>query len=494
MNELIDGRERGNETNIPDVRQPENQSSEKEVKGIPDAGIDDDALARVAATRQRDTESAKAVLAEQRIDPVNENAVADLNSRMEKAHLREEGWRDRNDIADIMRDLEVLAAKDWNRAAELWDKHVPNEIDKPVFIDGDDIDEKKSAKSASKESADDEKSPTPESIKKRFLQAENKFYFRDQENKLAFEESGRSLVTKHDTPEVAQSMVELAEHKGWSSIKLKGTDEFKREVWLQASLKGIDVQGYQPKDVDLAKLADMQKEPKAEPRAKEEKANSIAPTPERSFTKPSAERAVSDTTEDRPLSKEERKTVEVLKSYLRSKDYPEKTVNVVAEEFATKIQSNRVYVGELADRGEAPYQHDPKNENSYYVKLKTESGDKEVWGADLKRALDESAVKVGDSIAIAQQSEKPVTVQAKERDESGKIVAVKEIGATKNEWKAYKIDNLREDTKEQLVSKAKTADRQPLVKVYDRDAERNDVKREVARDKPREKDNDRVRG
>lgn len=186
-----------------------------------------------------------------------------------KAKLEELGWRDRNDISDVMRDLEKLAAKDWQVAADLWQKYRPNDIDKPVFIDGDDINEKALTKAGVRDDGrvvdggkEEEAAGvvTPESLRKRFLQAENKFYFRDDENKLAFEDKGKRLATEHNDPEIARSMVELAQAKGWSTIKLKGTDEFKREVWLQASLKGMDVQGYKPLDVDLARLEDLRKE------------------------------------------------------------------------------------------------------------------------------------------------------------------------------------------------------------------------------------------
>src|SRR4051812_9098994 len=50
-----------------------------------------------------------------------------LDTRMGQAQLQENGWRDRDDIDDIMRNLERLAGSDWQAAAKLWDKHVPGE-------------------------------------------------------------------------------------------------------------------------------------------------------------------------------------------------------------------------------------------------------------------------------------------------------------------------------------------------------------------------------
>ena len=111
-----------------------------------------DGSERKIAAGERDTGEA--------IKPHDENEVsqtfvADLDARMAKSELEELGWRNREDLDDVMRDLEILAAKNWQLAADLWDKYRPGEIDKPVFIDGNDIDEKKAERGAS--------SPEPES-------------------------------------------------------------------------------------------------------------------------------------------------------------------------------------------------------------------------------------------------------------------------------------------------------------------------------------------
>ena len=48
-------------------------------------------------------------------------------------------------------------------------------------------------------------------------------------------------------------MVELAQAKGWTKLDLKGTDEFKREAWLEASMRGLDTKGFDVREVDRAK-------------------------------------------------------------------------------------------------------------------------------------------------------------------------------------------------------------------------------------------------
>jgi len=39
------------------------------------------------------------------------------------------------------------------------------------------------------------------------------------------------------------------------------------------------------------------------------------------------------------------------------------------------------------NHGAAPYQHNPHNAMSYFVRIETPSGEREIWGVDLQRAL-----------------------------------------------------------------------------------------------------------
>lgn len=78
-------------------------------------------------------------------------------------------------------------------------------------------------------------------------------------DKEAFRDKGDKFVTKDSNSNVAKSMVELAESKGWESIKASGSKEFRKHIWLEASLKGLDVKGFKPNENDLAELAALQK-------------------------------------------------------------------------------------------------------------------------------------------------------------------------------------------------------------------------------------------
>lgn len=178
--------------------------------------------------------------------------------------LRNADWskfeRGSDAFLDINRDLKEVAADSPLKAAELWAGNAPKGINPPEYIT-ESLEQLQRPLEAGKTPTGPEAGEggyeIPGSLKKRYLEADGKFHFREAQNKLAFEDRGAKMVTEHNDPAVATSMVELAEAKGWSKLKVSGHDDFKREVWLQASLKGIEVTGFKPKEVDLAKLDEL---------------------------------------------------------------------------------------------------------------------------------------------------------------------------------------------------------------------------------------------
>lgn len=98
------------------------------------------------------------------------------------------------------------------------------------------------------------RSEIPEGVKKRYLQVGNRFYFEKNPDQLAFEDKGNKLHTKSNGVNVAAALVEIANSRGWTEIKVKGSEEFRRSVWLKANVQGIECKGYVPKEADLATL------------------------------------------------------------------------------------------------------------------------------------------------------------------------------------------------------------------------------------------------
>lgn len=472
------------------------------------------------AVGQKEDRKASEGVAGRSDNALDDRFVENLDARLGKSELKELGWRDRNDLDDVFRDLERLAAKDWQQAAELWEKYRPGDIDKPSFIDGDDVapeskhgkgrgaDSKYDADSqddagatgAKKDGANSDKEDkeflTPESLRKRYIESENKFYFRDEENKLAFEDKGKRLSTEHNDPEIARSMVELAQGKDWKSIKVKGADEFKRVVWLEASLRGIQVEGFKPNDVDLAKLHELRQERGAknlnsieqggrERERQSERSDAIKAPYE------AKDRSSLVDEQQRSLSSKQQIAIDTLKTILRERGDSEKAVEMASKIAAERFHNNRVYVGKVLEHGSANYEFDAKNEASYYVKLQTNSGEKLVWGVDLQRAVGDGKAEKGDDVAIAYQGKRDVTVNVKEKDAEGKLTGkIVETTVPRNTWDVSKLDKVREEAKERLSEAARNTERQPVVNVYDRNAprsvEREVVIREPAKDRQRE--------
>ncbi|STZ74933.1 Uncharacterised protein [Moraxella lacunata] len=87
----------------------------------------------------------------------------------------------------------------------------------------------------------------------KFLKTEKvNYYDKANPSSIAFEDRNTSLNTANSDEKTVNAMLDMAQAKGWKSIKLKGTEEFKRQMWLEAQLRGIETKGYKPKEEDLA--------------------------------------------------------------------------------------------------------------------------------------------------------------------------------------------------------------------------------------------------
>jgi putative DNA primase/helicase len=431
---------------------------------------------------------------------VNERFITALDQRLARSQLEERGWKGREDLDGVMRDLEKLAAVDAARASDLWSKYRPDDKDKPRFLDSDEFAADRARGASAKPRTTPEEVReyrSPEHIRKIFIETDDKFYYRNNENKLAFQDHGNRVATEHNDPTVTLSMVQIAEAKGWRTIQVRGSEEFRQEAWLQASVKGIEVKGYQPRDVDLAKLEEMRKE----------LGTTQAPQPnsvERASSRVKAAEAVeaidrSAVVVDEPrrtLSPQQQVVVDAVAQVWRQQGASERVVAVATatavERFWNDESTNhqRVFVGKILARGEANFDNDPSKEKSAYVKISTPKGEEKiVWGADIPRALNAGKIKDGDDVVISNQGAVPVSVRVRDRDENGTVRGITTVQAVRNRWRVDTLDSLREDAVEKLKARAERADDAPQIKVYDRSAarteQRPDVRVERTRDSER---------
>ena len=66
----------------------------------------------------------------------------------------------------------------------------------------------------------------------------------------AFRDQGRRLTTDRPYPDTIADMLRVAQHRGWTRLKVDGDDTFRRAVWIQARAMGLEVKGYRPRQRD----------------------------------------------------------------------------------------------------------------------------------------------------------------------------------------------------------------------------------------------------
>jgi hypothetical protein len=77
------------------------------------------------------------------------------------------------------------------------------------------------------------------------------YRYRGDAQRVAFTETTFRLATDTNSPSVARSMVDVAEARNWQGLRVSGHDDFKRLVWLEASVRGVKALGYDPQQADI---------------------------------------------------------------------------------------------------------------------------------------------------------------------------------------------------------------------------------------------------
>ena len=218
----------------------------------------------------------------------------------------------------------------------------------------------------------------PEFVQRHFVQAEARFYYRQKPEQLAFEARGETFRAHDASVSVATAMVAMAEARGWSALKVKGSEDFRRLVWAAAAKRRLAVEGYSPSAGERAMLGQDQDAASGPPR----------------------EDAVDSRTDGRQR---------------------ERPANPLT--------------GTLVDHGSAAYRKQQGNSPSYFVTLRSESGSMAThWGLDLERALDESRAHVGDEVRLVRLGKQQVRVQEPVRDQQGNVVDHVTKETERNGW------------------------------------------------------------
>lgn len=294
----------------------------------------------------------------------------------------------------------------------------------------------------------------------------------EQQGRVAFRDVGKSLRTDLEDKAIIRAMVEVAATKNWQEITVSGTDDFRRNAWLEASLNNMKVKGYEPRVADLKILADLQKDaPKAGVRHAGENTITVVDR-ESQRTLPVEPQAPSKAAQKHidgdALTRHEKAVMDNSRSLLTSQDLGDKFTQAALLELESKLRGERVYVGELVGHGKAPYKFDKKNDDSYYVTLKTPAGEQVIWGKGLVEAMQDR--KKGDEIVLQNVGRRDVTVQEHVRDDKGAVLTVRPKDSHLNSWTSELLSQVTERAKADFANRA--GDRQPSLGVYDPKAER----------------------
>lgn len=95
----------------------------------------------------------------------------------------------------------------------------------------------------------------PPEVEREYVNVGSKYYSQKNPEVEAFEDKGNKLQTRSNSEQVASNLVKIAEARGWDEIKVSGTETFRREVWMEAAARGMEVKGYTPSEQDKASLA-----------------------------------------------------------------------------------------------------------------------------------------------------------------------------------------------------------------------------------------------
>jgi putative DNA primase/helicase len=290
----------------------------------------------------------------------------------------------------------------------------------------------------------------PKEIEKQYLRVGDKYYHPKNADVLAFEDKGNKLETRSNSEQIAESMVRIAEARGWDEIKVSGSETFRREVWLEAASRGMHVKGYEPSEQDKAHLVK---------RSNDRQANNVESTESPAKTK---EFRVGEKDQDKTVpNRGGTPTAETSASTPNASAATQATTKPESQESQAKAPERtaddkaiKATVGVLVAHGADKYLHDEKNTASYFVTTRDDKGvEKKSWGVDLKRAIEESGAKVGDKVAVANEGNQTVTIKVPVRDDSGKVVSQETKDVKRNTWNVQMAESFAKEPPAEAVKK-----------------------------------------
>ena len=213
---------------------------------------------------------------------------------------------------------------------------------------------------------------------------EARLYADDRKEYLAFEATDDRLVTRIAAGEVVRDMVSVAQHRRWEALHVRGSVEFRREAWLEASARGIEVQGYQPNELDRQALA--------------------------------GRRVAGD------------------RAHAGNNDVEARTPSDRSVQ-ADRLDYDKGVSGRLMEVGFGPYRNRADAEPSTYVAIELDDGRRhQVWGAGIVNDVADSGARPGDRISLRRDGVEPVIRAIKSIDAATGLAGVERRQMWRNMW------------------------------------------------------------
>ncbi|EAB7901789.1 LPD7 domain-containing protein [Escherichia coli] len=276
----------------------------------------------------------------------------------------------------------------------------------------------------------------PEKVAKSYIEVDGKYYFGNRPDSLAFVDKGAKLQTKLSSEQVAASMVDIAEARGWTELQLSGTEDFRRAAWLEAASRGLASRGYKPKEEDLARLKKL---------TNDRTSNEIEPREQADVVPPAAKGKQQATNQDKQQGQQAAQSPQMAKAAAAAATA---TADKQQPEAAAPAQEVNRLAGKLVEHGKAPYEHNPDNNGSYFVTLENADGQQSTtWGVGLEKAIEESQAEAGQHVELENLGRKPVQVEKQIKDEKGNVTGTKTVNSYRNEW-AVKAEAIRDSSRD----------------------------------------------
>ena len=286
--------------------------------------------------------------------------------------------------------------------------------------------------------------PLPKEVAENFVQRAESFFHRDDPKRLAFVDRGTALQTPSSNPELARALVAIAESRDWEGLKVRGSADFRREVFVEASARGMRVLGYTATQADLAEVQVRSERytqrNTVEVTAARARADDFRTMePEHALHRPELASAVVAADTLARLAEKVKDPVlrERLESGFRAQVEEGLKRGDTVRSLDDPVVGARVREteGVIIEAHAAPYKDNPKAKESFVVRyLRSDDTVGERWGVELPKALEAAKAKIGDTVRLDYQGSTPVKVTEDVRDEKGRRVGTQTIDGHRNGW------------------------------------------------------------